>query len=81
VQGYIITGNKINEINESKLINKLLNKNSVLCVNTGNDFFFPRDLIRVSDRRCQIRPKFVKKSRFCALFVYVGSIAEQSFET
>jgi hypothetical protein len=29
VQGYIIIGNKNNEINESKLINKLLNKNSV----------------------------------------------------
>ena len=36
MQGYIITGNKNNGINESKLINKLLNKNyknSVLCVN------------------------------------------------
>ena len=31
MQGYTITGNKNNEINESKLINKLLNKNSVLC--------------------------------------------------
>ena len=29
MQGYIITGNINNEINESKLTNKLLNKNSV----------------------------------------------------
>ena len=34
MQGYIITGNKNNEINERKLVNKLLNKNYVLCVKT-----------------------------------------------
>ena len=59
MQGYTITGNKNNEINESKLISKLLNKSSVplseqrellvYCVSVSEGYFQAGSFERVSD--------------------------------